>query len=73
MATDRRDLLISAGAAVLAGAAGGVSNLCAAPLPSAYLIPGRKTAEAYRHGQPLIADRRAARALPQGYDGPITK
>ena len=72
MATDRRDFLISAGAAVLAGAAGGVSKLRAAPPPSAYLIPGYKTAKAYRRGQPLIADRRAARALPRGYDGPVT-
>ncbi len=35
-------------------------------------MPGYKTAKAYRRGQPLIVDRRAARALPRGYDGPVT-
>lgn len=37
-----------------------------------FLVPGYEPDAAYRHGHPLRFDQTAARALPEGYAGPVT-
>ena len=70
----RRDVLKSTAATAWLAAAGVVaaSRPRATPRSARYLVPGYHPAKAYRAGRPLRSDRHAARALAEGYDGPVT-
>ncbi|MEX2650799.1 MAG: DUF1513 domain-containing protein [Alphaproteobacteria bacterium] len=69
--SDRRGVfMLAAGAAVAAGAAAR-SGLAATPRAS-YFVPGYVPDAAFRRGTPLVEDDQAARAIPDGYGGPMT-
>lgn len=70
-AVDRRCALRGTAAVVLAAAVPRASSSSTATGPT-YLVPGYEPDEAYARGGPLQDDPRAARAIPDRYDGAVT-
>jgi hypothetical protein len=73
MSIDRRTLIGGLGALGTAAAIGGHGSPArAATVDGVCLVPGYRTKRVFQHGRPLRRDAHAARALAEGYDGPVT-